>query len=176
MNEQAGTRGLTRREVIKRGAVVGGVVWAAPTIESIWSSAAAASGPTPRHTFPTCNNTQCSGGLGCSAYFIVFTKASTPGVFYTIKIDTCGTTCSSSCGVPADVPHPFPSTTCGGHTFTDVSGVINVDGVATTCDFLNCSSDITISGNTITAGPGVTFIFEAVHDGSFATHWMTGCI
>jgi hypothetical protein len=37
--QDRGRRGLTRRDLIKRGAVAGGVIWAAPVIESLVSPA-----------------------------------------------------------------------------------------------------------------------------------------
>jgi hypothetical protein len=74
MGESEGKRGLSRRDLIKRSAVVGGVAWAAPTILSSLSSPAAA------HT-ATC----CSG----------------PNVFRLKSGDNCATTPTCSTGVGA---------------------------------------------------------------------------
>jgi hypothetical protein len=71
MGELEGKRGLSRRDLIKRSAVVGGVAWAAPTILSSLSSPAAAgvngccSGP---NAFLLKSSDQCGceigGGVG----------------------------------------------------------------------------------------------------------------
>jgi hypothetical protein len=57
-------RGLSRRRLIKAGAVVGGAVWITPVIESVASRAAAAS-------LPTCSCAGCVAGtrqaIGCGA-------------------------------------------------------------------------------------------------------------
>jgi hypothetical protein len=44
-DDTTGTSGLSRRDLIKRGAVVGGVVWAAPVVSSMASPAFASSPP-----------------------------------------------------------------------------------------------------------------------------------
>jgi hypothetical protein len=172
--------GLTRRQLLQRGAVAGGIVWTAPLIESVVSSAGAVSNP--HHvTIPDCHHTCSGGGVNCSATFIVFQKAGDPK-FYVVKIDQCaGTACSTDCGVPGG--GTFQDLTCGGHSFFTAAAPNNkifVDTMANpaTCDVANCSSDINISGNTITAGPGITFVFVAVHDGSFGApepQWTSFC-
>ena len=43
---------ITRREVLKRGAVVGGALWAAPTVQSLTNAAHAQGSPGP--TFGVC--------------------------------------------------------------------------------------------------------------------------
>jgi hypothetical protein len=184
MTDDAGTAGneatgLTRRQLIQRGVVAGGIIWTAPLIESVVSSAGAVSSP-GHITIPDCHNS-CASGVNCSATFVVFQKAG-DSTFYVVKIDQCGNTCSTDtkCGVPGG--GTFPARTCGGHNFFAGTAPMNeifVDSILNppaTCDVANCASDIIISGNTITAGPGITFVFVAVHDGSFgAPQWISFC-
>jgi hypothetical protein len=64
MGEAEGKRGLSRRDLIKRSAVVGGVAWAAPTVLSSLSSPAAA------HTATCCtgpNVFRLKSGAGCTS-------------------------------------------------------------------------------------------------------------
>jgi hypothetical protein len=179
--ESAEKGGLTRRQLLQRGAVVGGVVWATPVIDSVITSAAAASAPPVDHhhvvTFPTCGPNCPSGGFDCSAGFVVFQKTGDTH-FYVIKIDQCTSTCFTDCGLPQG--GTFQTMTCNGHTFSGPSHDIVVDtGIPpTVCDAANCANDFTFSGNTITAKPGITIVFYAAHDGSFGApepQWASFC-
>ena len=61
--EDGTRRGITRRDVIKGGAALGGVVWAAPIIDSFISPVSA--GSSPCGAFTACSYadcTLCSGG------------------------------------------------------------------------------------------------------------------
>jgi len=61
--ERTQRRGITRRDVIKGGAVLGGVVWAAPVIDSFASPSSALSQVCPPSTICTyadCDTTLCA--------------------------------------------------------------------------------------------------------------------
>ena len=179
--EMEGARRLTRRQMIKRSAVLGGVVWATPVIDSVLTSASAVSNVNNHHVvqLPGCAGCPGGGGLGCSEYFIVFQKPNDP-TFYTVKFDGCKG-CASDCGVSGG--GTFAVTTCGSLTFTEDKvanpNKVAVNGVDTTCDSANCASDFTISGTTVTALGGNTIVFVGVHDGSIGgpggSQWLGIC-
>ena len=60
-------KGISRRDVLKRGAVIGGALWAAPTIQSLTNAASAHVGsPLPFHFCCQCQNAQ-GQVLACEA-------------------------------------------------------------------------------------------------------------
>src|SRR5579871_2454244 len=156
--------GLTRRQLIQRSAIAGGIVWTAPLIDSVVSSAAAVSHP--GLSFPDCGNNCPRGDFNCSAGFVLFTKTGVPGIFY-VKINECTATCGSDsdCGVPVDTKHPYPGGTCNGNAITDTGHGLSYGGTDATCDNGNCASDVIINGNTVSPGPGIRFLAAVVHDG-----------
>ena len=68
--EEIGTSRISRRKVMKAGAVVGGTVWVAPVIDSFLSRAAGQSNPACAGA--TCGSgvitTSCPGGEGCFCF------------------------------------------------------------------------------------------------------------
>ena len=91
VGEEGGRRGLTRRDVLIKGAIVSGAVWVAPVVESFTSPAAAQ-----------------STGFSCSAVFIYYVHNN--GIVSLIYFANGGATCSTKGGVfPCTT---FPSFSC----------------------------------------------------------------
>jgi hypothetical protein len=116
MGELEGKRGLSRRDLIKRSAVVGGVAWAAPTILSSLSSPAAAgvngccSGP---------NVFRLKSGDGC---------ATTPTCSTGVGVNDCLTTFGANCCLFSNgVTLSCTATT---HTWTLAAGIQFCEGAA----------------------------------------------
>jgi hypothetical protein len=148
---------INRRELIKKSAVAGAVVWSAPVIESVTSRAAAASGRcTSMATF------------SASYVFVVFTYMGTT-YFTGTNGGTCGNQGTSnhgplcvSCGTVAYNIQNFsggPATgditygaTCADATAVGAPGAVYV-GPAT------CGQYVTVSGGTVSAAqPGVQIV------------------
>lgn len=112
--------GLSRRDLIKRGAVAGGVVWAAPVIDSFTSGAfAAGSTPTGQANF------------GCSWAYLVWLDLSTQTIYYTGFQNDSLTACGSNAANPN---HGTPSLSCNvnGANYTFVLGEGNPPEIAVT--------------------------------------------
>jgi hypothetical protein len=144
---------LSRRDLIRRGAVIGGVLWAAPVIETLASPALAAGSPAP--------------GFACSYALVVFTQG---GVQRVTKINEHMTSCESTDHASDDIKGFSHS--CGVNTYSvDSSGNLDKNGTpltaASTCPF-------TIQGCTITPNPAVTIDFVLFHDGSFGPAHAAG--
>jgi hypothetical protein len=127
---------IDRRSLIAKGAAAGGVLWAAPVIESFVSKAAAA-----------------SNGLTCKCAIIFYEHAD--GRIYTISF-TQGSNGTTGCtgGTAACCS---TSVTCNGVTYT-VSGVSGTTATAGTTSVGaapgqgDCNGQFTITGSTIAQG------------------------
>jgi hypothetical protein len=90
-------RGLHRRDLIKKAAVAGGIVWATPVIQSMTSAAAAAGTPNPACSAFLCGElTFCPGRQDQCVQ-----DQTLEGACICVSIETeCGPPCSSSadCG------------------------------------------------------------------------------
>jgi hypothetical protein len=150
------TDGISRRDVIKKGAVAGAVLWSAPVIESVVSRAAAQS---------TCNSTAT---FNASYIFVVYTVG---GVTYFTGF-TAGGTCGSQ---DSSKGGPVSTGSCGGvvYTLNNFNGAGNAQGSltygssatgfqtpATYTPSPACSMYLTISGGTVStvAGSGAQIV------------------
>jgi hypothetical protein len=147
---RASRGGLSRRELIKRGAVIGGAAWTAPLIvESLASPAGAVTG---------------TGLFGCSYATVVFKYNNDPNSTpYAVKIT--GNTCTNENGTSGGASNEF-SFGCGSNTFSNTcSGgtevCMNGDVVLPNVGTCPVSGD----GTTFVANAGVTILWVGVHDG-----------
>src|SRR5256712_12374107 len=94
-DETRATRGVTRRDLLKRGAIAGGVFWAVPAIQTIAAPSAQAASP------PT--------GACCEC------KKAVPPLFLTCAVDdpTCNTCVTVICGGASNFSRYFVGTGCG---------------------------------------------------------------
>jgi len=104
----------------------------------------------------------------CSAGFVVFRELNDLD-FYVMKIDQCNKRCDQFGCDMAVTMYPFPATACGANLFTSDASM-RVNGAKASCDNANCGAEFTLSGNTLTAGKGITIVFYAVFDDDFPDH------
>jgi hypothetical protein len=132
---------LTRRSLITKGAAAGGVLWAAPVIESFTSKAAAQSGTTL-----TCH---------CVTIFYAHSNGTISAVTFQQGSDG-----KKSCTDDASCCNG--SVTCGGVTYSVVAGVASYGSAGTTTPTANggaCTGQFSISGGvTITGGSSNTIL------------------
>jgi hypothetical protein len=153
--EQTPTKkGIGRRDLIKKGAVAGAIIWAVPMIESVPAYAATGS----------------NISSACSYFVLVYTF---DGVTYADRV-----TSSGSCGGNTTSHDVKWCWICGTNDQYDNLGPSDairhttlVLGVPTTTTVLGgsgCASGthFNVSGNTITANAGVTILFAVAHAGS----------
>lgn len=142
--------GLSRRELIKRGAVVGGVVWAAPVIDSFTSRAVAGS-------FPV-------GAFPCSYATIIFSVNGGPAVAVKLNDPTVGCNLLNTDGMyKSENLGPV----CNGVQYAvDANNVLTANGTEIPIAPSGSCSLFTISGCTVTASSGVSILFVLIHDGS----------
>jgi hypothetical protein len=102
---------------------------------------------------------------------IVFTYG---GQTYVVKIDKGATTCIATGFTSKDATFNF---TCNGSAYDSATFVVQRDGtpVLPYHGASPCSALFTASGHQVQAAAGVTIIFAAVHDGSFADHFEEIC-
>lgn len=143
-----GGRQLSRRTLIKGGAVAGGLIWAAPAIDSFLSPAAAASG----------------AGLACSYALFVFTVG---GTQYAAKFTQGSTACTDT---NTDGSYKDSTVgTCGGTTYAiNSTNEITANGTVIPTYPLGCATLFTVNGQTISWNSSVVTVDAIlVHDGSF---------
>ena len=147
-------KGISRRDLIKKGAVAGAVFWSVPVIESVTSRAAAQSG--------------CVS-FNASWIYVVYTVAGHPNQYFFTGFsaaDSGGGSCT-----PGSNPHAPVSQLCGGVTFTlqqfsgtPTNGDVTVDnGFTVTYVGMtgspNCMTYLSINGGDVTpAQSGVTIV------------------
>ena len=156
--------GISRRDVIKKGAAAGAILWAAPVVESFVSRAAAAS--------VTCTPCSSSGGFTYSYASIVFMIGSN---VYVVKIS--GNSCSGDNGTSGDIAG-LVNVSCNGVTYTNPGGTLEANGTPITPYPSSCP--FTFGGTSghdvcVNNGSGVTVLFAVGHDGSFTNHFETIC-
>jgi hypothetical protein len=157
LTSEGGT-GLSRRTLIKGGAMVGGLVWAAPVIDSFTSPASATSG----------------APFACSYALVVFSLG---GTTYAVKFGQNAISCSDT-NTDGDYKNSVVGV-CGNTTYAiDANNNItqSVSGGAATeippyggdCGqlFTINPGGCSVTGNTVAAGTP-TILFVLVHDGSF---------
>lgn len=120
--EQGGERQqTTRREVLKKAAVVGAVAWTMPVIESVTTPAYAGS-PSPFHTCCTCN---CSGVDGR-----VVLQQCNPG----LDSGACESHCRAFCDQQELFPETVGFSDCGSGTATcQPTALPGAEGTACVC-------------------------------------------
>jgi hypothetical protein len=132
------TSGISRRDVLKKGAVAGAVFWAVPVIESVTSAASAGS----------------SSFVTCSFSFVVWEKA---GVTYVSGFQQAMAGCTNFAGKPGGT-----SITCSGVTYILLDSEVYIGSTASTpiprATSVQCSAALIQNGNTVTAAPGVTLL------------------
>jgi hypothetical protein len=137
------TAGTTRREVLKKGAVAGAIVWAAPIVSS--SPAFASTG-------------QCSGSKPCTDYYFINSTGGTncggsDGSCPTPVVNNCEgdpVTFQSGCTLPP-ATRPTIVNTGGTGTITFDPGVIPIFFVAklgANCYFLDVTDTMTLAAPT----------------------------
>src|SRR5579863_8745724 len=144
--------GFSRRDLIKKGAVAGAIVWTVPMIQSVPAYAAGGSQITTT----------------CSYFVLVYIKN---GVTYADRVSSTG-----ACGGPqtsADVSWCY---TCpDGHSYDNVGArtgggtadILEQNGVSLSGSGCTAGDGtFNVSGNTITPGSGVTIIFAVASAGS----------
>ena len=151
--------GLSRREIIKRSAIAGGVVWTAPVILDSMLSPAGAASPT--------------GGYPCSYITVVYKVGDN---VFAVKFNKNAGVCDGTNTTSGDENF---STTCNGVTYSNTCSGTAIcanppppngvgPGGAVIPGDPSCSSRVFYAGgNTISAAAGVTIIFAASHDGSY---------
>ena len=109
--EEIGTSRISRRGVIKAGAVVGGTVWVAPVIDSFVSRAAAQSSTcTVAYTCLGNDKGGCNGNSNCACYVPV-----EGGFFCGASFDCASaTTCTASSQCPSGWACVLSSSNCCG--------------------------------------------------------------
>ena len=140
----------TRRDFLKRAAVVGGTVWSVPVIQSAVAPAVAASGtlgqPCPCKAPVTCGGGICGGtGATCSSAAVCVSGGCSGGLCTSVGQAPAGALCSTGTACLSGV--------CTGGTCAKSA----VGGKCTTANDcgtgVGCSSR---SGQTVCGGPGAT--------------------
>jgi len=146
---------LSRRRLLKAGAIVGGTVWVAPVIDSFVNRAAAGSLPT--------------GAFPCSYAAIVFTIG-TGTTLYVVTLNAPHPGCDLN--NISDGSISGYSDTCNGDTYAvDAAGALRGPGFTVLSPPVGPPSGcsyFSINGGTVTA-TGATIQFVLIHDASFAS-------
>jgi hypothetical protein len=149
-----GGRRVSRRTLIKGGAIAGGMVWAAPVIDSFVSAASAGS----------------AVGFPCS-YATIFYTLSGSSTVYAVKLNDPSSGCNNTNTDGSYGPNDPNVFTCGSLTFgvdQNNDWETTSGGTTTTTTPGSCTTaGVTVNGSTVTvSGSGVTVIAVLLHDGS----------
>ncbi len=141
---------IDRRNLIKKGAVAGAVVWTVPFIESVPAYAQTVGGSTITSA--------------CSYFSLVYTVNGT-GPFAS-RVSASGSCTGNTTSNDVTWCYTCPGTT---NTYDNagVTSAIRLNGVPLLSS--GCKSGdgtFQVSGNTITPGPGVVILFAIAHAGS----------
>jgi len=176
--------GISRRDIIKKGAIAGAVFWSVPVIESVTSAASATSGactPAP---------------LTISGAAVLYTLPGSTTVY--LAAFTSSGACTSTVPNDSDWSHPlnicagiYVQVTGGTVLYGTSCGTVDPPGQtpgyvynATYCNdyFATNSTGITVTPAGITAG--VTVLMYLFHNGTFPNtcttfgsknHWAVAC-
>jgi hypothetical protein len=141
---------ISRRELLAKGAVVGGILWAAPVIESVTSMAAAQSG-------------LCSPVLATDSFiYVIYEVGST--IYFAGYINSSGTLNCGNGSKPTNGRITFSP--CNGYTFIfdnvpssgqtlTYTGSSTGTATETTC---SASTYLAVSQGTVTAQGGATIL------------------
>lgn len=151
IDEQTTKKGINRRDLIKKGAAAGAIIWAVPMIESV--PAYAATGSTV--------------SSACSYFVLVYTiNGAGPFADQISSSGSCGGN-STSADIKGGWCWTCPGTT---DTYDNLGGsnnAVRLNGVTLpTSSCTSASGHFIVSGGTITPGPGVVIQFAIAHAGS----------
>lgn len=110
-------------------------------------------------------------GFPCSYAMVVFTYG---GSTYVVKIPKGWTSCTFTNQTSSDAQFEYA---CNGYTYSNPDFVFSRDGspVAPFDGSATCEQLLSVAGGEITAMPGVTILYVAVHNGSFEGHFQSLC-
>ena len=152
--EKSGKRGISRRDLIKKGAVAGAIVWTVPFIESV----------------PAYATTGSVQFIGASYVYVVYIDDSNN--MYVASYGNSGGPCTqgtNNCPLVATVELHGTTATGALDIYTWNGGSVNVTLTTTsgtqTVTSLNCTN-LTQTGNTITALAGYTIIAVVAFGGN----------
>lgn len=153
---------ISRRQLLKGGAIVGGTVWVAPVIESFTTRAAAASGPPPPPPPPP-PGCPPAAAFGLSGLTVLYQRTGSTSIFWSF-IGQGQTACSAG-SISNDDSF---TTTCGTNTIavnTPSAGVL-WNGQAPVGDPMGCPFTATAGGANV-VGTGITVLVWIAHNGQF---------
>ena len=176
--------GLSRRDLIKKGAVAGAIVWTVPMIESVPAYAAAGSGCPP------------PAALAISGAAVVYTTTAGGSTVYWTSFGSGKTTCDSNPSVPNDSDFAAPVSACGayvqvsngvvlyGTTASNVTEptVLKDQSNNSVCYFTATANGVNVTSAGIAAG--VNILVVVLHNGTFPAscqtfgskgHWAIAC-
>lgn len=148
--EKSGKRGISRRDLIKKGAVAGAIVWTVPFIESV-----------PAYAQTTSNVTS-----NCSYFLLVYTV--TVGVTtntYADRITSTGACAGNTLSNDGDWCWRCDST----HLYDSLGtgNTIRLNGSIIPSSGCTAGQYFNVSGNTVTpSNSSVTIIFAVAHAGN----------
>jgi hypothetical protein len=170
--------GISRRDILKKGAIAGAVFWSVPVIESVTSAASATSG------------CPAAGALQISGAAVIYTVAGSSTVYWA-AFAANGTTCETTPSVPTDSDWSTALNICGGFYVQVTGGTVlygtscsklSTPAVNSTCYFEATSSGINVTAAGIAAG--VNVLIYLFHGGTFPNactkfgskgHWVVAC-
>lgn len=169
--------GISRRDILKKGAIAGAVFWSVPVIESVTSAASATSGCPP------------NASLQISGAAVIYTVAGSSTVYWTAFASN-GTTCETTPSVPSDSDWDTALDICGGFYVQVTGGTVlygtSCGSLATPAVNSNCYFAASSSGINVTAAgiaAGVNVLIYLFHNGTFngcttfgsKGHWAVAC-
>lgn len=163
LNGSSGTPGVSRRDLLKRSAVVGGaLVWATPVVQSIGGSAMAGTSP---GSLPS----GTGGGTGCISFIGFVIDCS--GTYYGYKVE------NAFCNDGSQNLVPYTDTTkIGGPSGDKCDSYWQTLTANLTLASDTSLSHVTVdmSSNTISAASGCTFYGWVLHDGGCSSFTGSG--
>lgn len=143
--------GLSRRDLIKKGAVAGAVIWTIPMIESV----------------PAYASTGSTISTACSYFVLVYTvfdPATQTSTTYADRVTNTGSCAGNTTSHDVKWCYSCDST----HTYDNLgaSDAIRLNGTVLASSGCAANSYFTVSGNTITPNTNVTINFAVAHAGT----------
>lgn len=179
--------GISRRDLIKKGAVAGAVIWTVPMIETVPAYAAVGSGCPP------------NGPLTLSGAAVIFTIGTSSTVYWS-TFSQGGTVCDSTPSIPSDHNPVGPVSACNAYVQWDVdpltgkpngqlsygasSTALAVPNTPPACYFTASSTGVNINAAGQLAGVQIKMV--VFHNGSIPSgctaygsggqnHWGIAC-
>lgn len=183
MTVQETKSGISRRDLIKKGAVAGAIVWTIPMIETVPAYAATGSGCPP------------SAPLAISGAAVVYTIGGGSTVYWA-AFGSGQTTCSNPPSVPNDSDFAAPVAACGAYVQVSNGSVLYGTSAGTVavpqvlkdqngnlvCYFTASATGVNVTAAGIAAG--VQIQVALLHNGTFPAacqtfgskgHWVLEC-